>query len=284
VGNFGGVSSAGDERWVENTPSQGWRSALRLGDLWSQRELALLFAWRDLKLRYKQTLLGVAWAILQPLLAMALFSVLIERAVHIPSQGVPYALFAYVGLSAWTALTTGVSRAAESLTEDPKLVRNVFFPRVLAPIGALGPIGLDLGLALIVAVPLMAIYGVAPGPELALLPVCVLGLYFVAFSVGVWLSALHVLYRDVRYAMTFALQAWLFATPVLFPSSLVRGHLRYLLFVNPAAGAIEALRGSILGTPVSVIGLAISAVAAATLAASGTIYFGRVERRFADQI
>jgi homopolymeric O-antigen transport system permease protein len=278
------VSSAGDERWIENMPSPGWHSALRLDDLWSQRELALLFAWRDLKLRYKQTLLGVVWAILQPLLAMALFTVLLERAVHIPSQGVPYPVFAYVGLGAWTALTTGVSRAAESLTEDPTLVRNVFFPRLLAPIGAIGPIGVDFGLALIVAVPLMAIYGVAPGPGLALLPFCLLGLYFVAFSVGVWLAALHVLYRDVRYVMTFALQAWLFATPVLFPSTIVGGYLRYLLFVNPAAGAIESVRGSILGTPVSAIGLAISALASATLAASGLIYFGRVERRFADRI
>jgi homopolymeric O-antigen transport system permease protein len=278
------VSTPVEENWVENRPSSGWRAALALADLWSYRELALFFAWRDLKLRYKQTLLGVAWAILQPLLTMALFSLLVERAVHIPSQGVPYAVFAYVGLSAWTALTTGVSRAAESLTEDPSLVRNVFFPRLLAPIGAIGPIGLDLALALLVAVPLMAIYGVTPTPALALLPLCAVALYLVAFAVGVWVSALHVLYRDVRYAMTFALQAWLFATPVLFPSSIISGTARYFLFLNPAAGAIEALRGSVLGTPVSATGLGVSAVTTALLTVSGVVYFGRVERRFDDRI
>jgi lipopolysaccharide transport system permease protein len=278
------VTPASEERWTENRPSRGWRAALGLTDLWSYRELALFFAWRDIKLRYKQTLLGVAWAILQPLLAMALFSVLLEQTVHIPSQGVPYAVFAYVGLAGWTALTTGVSRAADSLTEDPSLVRNVFFPRVLAPIGAIGPIGLDLALALLVAIPLMAAYGVPPSPALALLPACVIALYLVAFAIGIWVSALHVLYRDVRYAMTFALQAWLFATPVLFPSSIISGHLRDLLFINPAAGAIEALRGSVLGTPVSVTGLAVSGLTTALLIASGIVYFGRVERRFADRI
>jgi lipopolysaccharide transport system permease protein len=272
------------ERWTENQPAQGWRSPLRLSELWLFRELALFFAWRDLKLRYKQTLLGAVWAILQPLLAMVLFSVLLEHAVHIPSEGVSYPVFAYVGLAGWMALTTAVSRAAESLTEDPSLVRNVFFPRVLAPIGAIGPLGLDLGLGLLVAVPLMAIEGVAPGPAVALLPVCVVAIYIVAFAVGVWLSALNVLYRDFRYAMAFGLQAWLFATPVLFPSSIVTGDLHNLLFINPAAGAIEALRGSVLNTPVDAAGLAISAVAATALLASGLIYFGRVERRFADQI
>ena len=278
------MSPANDERWIENRPSTGWRSAVTLTELWSYRELALFFAWRDLKVRYKQTALGIAWAILQPLLAMALFSVLIERAVHIPSQGVPYAVFAYVGLGGWTALTTGVSRAAESLTEDPSLVRNVFFPRVLAPIGAIGPIVLDLALALLVAIPLMAAYGVSPSPALALLPLCVIGLYLVAFAIGVWVSALHVLYRDVRYAMSFALQAWLFATPVLFPSSIIAGHLRYLLFINPAAGVIEALRGSILETPVSGLGLAISAISTVAVLVSGIVYFSAVERRFADRI
>src|SRR5207248_2779713 len=132
----------------------------------------------------------------------------------------------------------GVSRAAESLTEDPTLVRNVFFPRVLAPVGAALPVALDLALGLTLAAPLMAIYGVSPGSALILVPVCALGLLLVAAAAGVWLAALNVLYRDVRYAMPFGLQAWLFATPVLFPSALFHGAVRYILFVNPAAGAI----------------------------------------------
>jgi len=272
------------EHWIENRPSVGRLPRVRLGDVWSHRELAFFFAWRDIKLRYKQTVLGVMWAVLQPLIAMILFSTLLERAAHIPSQGIAYPVFAYIGLAAWVAFTTAVSRAAESLTEDPSLVTNVFFPRVLAPIGATLPIVLDLALGLSVAVPLMAAYGVGPGDAIALVPVCAVGIGLVAAATGVWLSALNVLYRDFRYALSFGLQAWLFATPVLFPSSIVHGAARDILFVNPAAGMIEAFRGCVLGTPVNGGGVAISAGALVLLGTTGLMYFGRVERVFADRI
>jgi len=272
------------EEWIENGPSGGRLGRAWLTELWEYRELGAFFAWRELKLRYKQSVLGIAWVLLQPLLGMILFSALFARAVDVPSDGARYPLFAYVGLAVWAALTAGVSRAGEILTEDPNLVTKVYFPRVLAPAGTVLASGLDILIALLLVGPLMAIYGVTPPVELLLLPLCVVGLLLVAFAIGIWMSALQVLYRDIRYAMTFGLQAWLFASPVLYPSSLISGDLRLLYFVNPAAGIVESFRACVLGTPLYGPGIAISAASLVTLALTGLAYFKRVERSFADRI
>lgn len=269
--------------WIENTPSGRGLGNL-VGDLWAYRELGMFFAWRELKLRYKQTVLGIVWVILQPLLAMALFTILFERTVGVPSEGIEYAVFAYGGLAMWTALTTAVSRAAESLVEDPDLVTKVYFPRLLAPAGAVLPAAVDAMIALVFAAPLMAIYGVAPGPFVWLIPFCVAAMLLVALGIGIWLAALHVLYRDVRYATTFFLQAWLFASPVLYPSSLVSGDAHLLFFVNPAAGLLEATRACLLGTPLDAAGLGVSAATLVMVGASGFAYFTRSEQAFADRI
>jgi lipopolysaccharide transport system permease protein len=255
-----------------------------VADLWSHRELAGFFAWRELKLRYKQTLLGVAWVVLQPLLAMALFTILLEHTVGLPSDGVEYAVFAYVGLAIWTALSTAVSRTAESLVDDPDLITKVYFPRVLAPLGAALTAVVDATIALAFAAPLMLAYGVAPAWTVVFVPACLAVTAAVTLAIGVWLAALHVLYRDVRYAMTFALQLWFFASPVVYPASVVEGDLRLLYFVNPAAGLLDATRASVLGTPLDGAGLIVSAGALLVIAATGAIYFTRAERQFADRI
>lgn len=253
-------------------------------DLWAYRELGVFFAWRELKLRYKQTVLGVVWVVLQPLLGMALFTILFERTVGVPSDGIEYAVFAYVGLAVWTAMTTAVSRAAESLVEDPELVTNVYFPRLLAPAGAALPAVVDAAIALAFATPLMVIYGVRPAGSLWLIPLCLAAMLLVAFAVGIWLAALHVLYRDVRYTLSFGLQAWLFATPVLYPSSLIEGDAHLLLFINPAAGLLDATRACVLGTPLDVAGLGVSAAVLVLVGLGGFAYFTRAERAFADRI
>jgi ABC-type polysaccharide/polyol phosphate export permease len=270
--------------WVENGPTSSRLSRAWFRELWSFRELGIFFAWKELKLRYKQAVLGVAWIFLQPVLGTLLFTLLFERAVHVPSDGVPYPVFAYVGLAVWAALSTAVSRAGEVLTEDPDLVTKVYFPRLLAPIGAVLPATVDVTIALTLAIPLMAIYDVTPPLAVLLLPLCIVGLVLVALAIGTWLSALHVLYRDVRYAMTFGLQAWLFASPILYPSSLIEGSARLVYFLNPAAGLVNAFRACLLGTPLDPAGVGISAASLAVIGLSGLVYFRRVERAFADRI
>ncbi len=272
------------DAWIENRPSHGLWRGIGVGELWSHRELGVFFASRELKLRYKQTVLGVVWVLLQPLLMMVLFSVLFERVVGVPSDGVPYPLFAFVGLAVWTALATAVARAGESLTDDPSLVTKVYFPRLLVPAGAVLPAVVDAGIALLLAGVLMATYGVTPPVAIVLLPVCLAGLVTVAFAVGVLLAALNVLYRDVRYAMGFGLQAWLFASPVLFPASLVPEDVRALFYLNPAAGLLAAFRAVLLGTPVFALGMAISLATLLALTVIAIAYFRRVERSFADRI
>ena len=273
-----------EARWIENAPSSSWFEAPEWRELWARRDLALLFGWRELKLRYKQTVVGVAWVVLQPLLAMALFTILLETGVSIPSEGIPYPVFAYIGLAVWTAFAAAVTRSSEIFVQDPNLLGNVYFPRLLGPLGVVLPAAVDAAIALAVGAVLMAAYGVAPPPAIVLLPLCIVWMLVLAAAVGTLLSALNVIYRDVRYAMAFAIQIWLFATPVFYASSLIDGDARLLLFLNPASGLIEAVRATILGTPIDVAGEAISLVTLALVAVAGILYFQRVERRLADRV
>jgi lipopolysaccharide transport system permease protein len=270
--------------WVENRPSKGWFPRLDPRELWEYRELALFLAVKKLQIRYKQTVLGLAWAVLQPLVAMALFSALFGRLAGLPSDGLPYPVFVFAGLASWVYFSSAVNNAAESLVTDEALVTKVYFPRILAPLASILPGLVDLAVSLVVIAVLMAIYSVAPGPELVFLPFWIFAAVFVAFGAGAWLAALNVLYRDVRIVLAFLLQVWLFASPVIFPSSLVGGTASWFFHINPVAGVIDGFRWSLIGTPAPGPEALVSLAVAVVLVITGVIYFQRVERRFADQI
>jgi lipopolysaccharide transport system permease protein len=265
-------------------PRTRWWPGLGLGQLWAYRELGLTLALRDLQLRYRQTLLGIAWAVLQPLAAMVAFSWVFGQIAGIPSDGLPYPVFVLAGVSVWFFISTAVTAAAESLTEHTDLVTRVWFPRLLAPIAAVlaGIVDLLVGLLLLALV--MAVYGVAPPVQALTLPVWILGTILMAMAAGFWLAAANVLYRDVRYALTFLLQLWLFVSPVVFPTSLVDEPWRYLFALNPAVGLIDGLRWALLGAAAPGPELAVSFISLLLLLLSGTWYFRRVERTFADRI
>lgn len=270
--------------WTELAPSRGFFRRLNLGELWAYRGLGLQLAVRDLKLRYKQTAIGVAWAVLQPLAGALLFSIFFGRLVDVPSEGLPYPVFVYAGLVIWWYVSESVLAAADSLIENHKLVTTVYFPRLLAPFAALLPGLVDLGISLVILGVFMAVYGVALPLQALTLPVWCLSAVGVALGVGLWLSALNVLYRDVRYAFGFLVQIWLFASPVIFPSSLVTGGWRYLYAVNPMVGVIDGFRWALLDTSAPGPEHLVSLVTGALLVLTGAVFFRRMERQFADRI
>lgn len=270
--------------WFENRPSEGWLPRLNLRELWFYRRLGYQLAIRDLKVRYKQTFFGVAWAVLQPVIAALIFSVVFGNLADVPSDGLPYAVFVYAGLTAWIYISTSVDAAARSLVEDRELVTKVYFPRLLAPFAALLPGLLDLAISLVILAVLMIIYGVAPGLALLTLPLWIAGLVLVAMGAGLWLSALNALYRDVRYALSFGIQLWLFVSPVVFPSSLVDDEWEYLFALNPAAGAIDGFRWATVDAPPPGTEDLVSLAVALLLLVTGAVYFRRTERVLADRI
>jgi lipopolysaccharide transport system permease protein len=281
-------SPAGDardrKRWVENAPSRGWFPRLDVAELWASRELVLILALRNVKIRYKQTVLGVGWAILQPLAAVAIFTVVMRRLAHVPSEGIPYPVFVYGGLAVWIYFANGANTAAESLAQYRDLVTKVYFPRLLAPLAAVMPSLIDLGISILAVGVFMAIFGVAPGWEIVLLPLWIVAAVATTFGIGVWLSALNARYRDVRNALAFLLQIWLFATPVAYPSSLVHGTWRFLLYVNPVAGVVTGFRWSLVGAQRPGLAALVSLASGLVVLASGLVYFARIERRLADFI
>jgi lipopolysaccharide transport system permease protein len=283
-----GESLSGDardrKRWVENAPSRGWFPRLDVGELWASRELVLILALRNVKIRYKQTVLGVGWAILQPLAAVGIFTVVMRRLAHLPSEGIPYPVFVYAGLAVWIYFANGANMAAESLAQYRDLVTKVYFPRLLAPLAAIMPSLIDLGISMLAVGVFMAIFGVAPGWAIVLLPLWIAAAVATTFGVGVWLSALNARYRDVRNALTFLLQIWLFATPVAYPSSLVHGGWRFLLYLNPVAGVVTGFRWSLVGAQRPGLAALVSLASGLVVLASGLVYFARVERRLADYV
>jgi lipopolysaccharide transport system permease protein len=276
--------TGGDGRWRENRPSTRWLPPLDIRELWAYRELAFFLALRDLQLRYKQTAIGVGWVVLQPLVAAGIFALILGRVAGLPSDGFPYAVFVYTGLIIWTYFAKSVESAANSLVENVDLVTKVYFPRLLAPLSAVVPGLVDLGISVIILGALVAIYGVVPPVALVVLPAVILAAAVVALGAGLWLAAINVKYRDVRHALSFLLQVWLFASPVIYPSSLVHGDWRYLYAANPMASVIDAFRWSALGAPAPGAEGFISLGVAALLLASGVAYFLRTERWFADII
>lgn len=257
-----------------------------LAEAWRFREMGYLLTWRDVKVRYKQTALGAAWAILQPLLAMAVFTAIFGRFAGLPSEGVPYAAFVYVGLLPWTYFSGAITSASQSLLANTNLVTKIYFPRLLIPASACLAALLDLGISASVLLVLLPLAGVRPGPAgLLLLPALVALLFLLALGCGVWLAALKVEYRDFQYVIPFLVQIWMFLTPVLYPASLLPERLRGLLALNPLVGVVEAFRSALLGhRPVPWGLLGISAAAGLLIFAGGLWYFRRVERTFADVI
>lgn len=264
-------------------PARGWR-ALGLGELWEYRELLYFLTWRDIKVRYKQTALGAAWAIIQPFFTMVVFSLFFGRLAKIPSDGVPYPIFSYAALLPWNYFASSLGGAGNSLVGSANLIRKVYFPRLVIPLSSVLSGLVDFAIAFAVLLGMMLYFGIRPTVGVLLLPCFLLLAMVTALGVGLWLSALNVKYRDVKYTLTFLTQFWMFATPVAYPSSLLSEPWRTLYGLNPMVGVVEGFRWALLGTqpPSAMIG--VSALVALVLLVSGAFYFRRVERTFADVI
>jgi lipopolysaccharide transport system permease protein len=265
-------------------PSKGWVS-LRLGALWRFRELLYFLIWRDVKVRYKQTLLGAAWAILQPLATMVVFSIFFGKLARMPSDGVPYPLFAYVALVPWTFFANGLTLSSNSLVANQTLLRKVFFPRLVIPVSAVASGLLDFAIAFVVLLGLAARYGVTPTAHMVWIPLLVLLALVTALGVGLWFAALNVLYRDIQYVVPFLVQVWLYATPIVYPSSLVPERWRTLYAINPMVGVVEGFRWALLGTgtapgPMMLV----SSAAAVAILIAGLFFFRRMEKSFSDMV
>ena len=265
-------------------PSRGL-VRINLRELWAYRDLLAILTWRDIKVRYKQTALGVAWAVLQPVLTMVVLSVFFGRLAKVPSDGIPYPIFAYCALLPWQLFAHAINESGNSLVANESLITKVYFPRLIIPLAAvLGGLA-DFAVAFVVLLGMMLWYGIVPGAAVALLPLFVLFALATALAIGLWLSALNVEYRDVRYTLPFITQFWLFVTPVAYPSSLVPEQVRVLYGFNPMAGVVEGFRWALLakGQPDLLLMLA-SVAAVSVLLAGGLMYFRRMERTFADVV
>jgi lipopolysaccharide transport system permease protein len=264
-------------------PQQGWRP-LDLVEIWHYRELLWILALRDIKVRYKQTSLGVAWAIIQPFFTMIVFT-MISRLGNIPTEGVPPQVFYYAGMLPWLLFSNSLTSAGNSLLGSQNLITKVYFPRLIIPVASVLTGLIDFGIAFVALLVIMAWYHVAPGAGVVLLPVYVGLAFLAALGVGLFLSALNVQFRDVRYAIPFLTQLWLFATPILYSSSSVTVEWkRSLLGLNPMSGVVEGFRGCMLGRPVSLPMLAVSSVMIVSILIASLFYFRRMEHTFADRV
>jgi lipopolysaccharide transport system permease protein len=264
-------------------PSRWW--AIPLGELWSYRELLYFFVWRDIKIRYKQTAIGAAWAVLQPLLTMLVFSLFFGRLAHIPSDGLPYPIFYYSALLPWMYFAAALQNATNTIVENQRLITKVYFPRLALPLSAVLSGLADFGVSFVMFLVLMAYYGIRPGTSVLWLPLFFMLAVLTAFGVGLWLSALNAIYRDVRYVLPFLMQFWLFASPVVYASSLVPVKWRWLYGLNPMAGVIEGFRWSLTGhgdPPGRLIYVSTAVVIAVLL--SGIGYFQKMETTVADVV
>lgn len=265
-------------------PSQGWVS-LKLDELWEYRELLYFLTWRDIKVRYKQTVLGAAWAIIQPFFTMVVFSLFFGRLAGIPSDGIPYPIFAYAALVPWSFFASGLNNSANSLVGSANLLKKVYFPRLAIPISTVLAGVIDFILAFVVLLGMMLFYGMVPTVNIIWLPLLLLLALTTSLGVGLWLSALNVQFRDVRYTIPFLTQFWMFATPIAYPSSLLSEPWRMLYGINPMVGVIEGFRWALLDAETAPGPMIIvSALAALGLLVSGAYYFRRMEKSFADVV
>ena len=265
-------------------PSPAW-AALQLGEVWRYRELLLFLVWRDVKVRYKQTVLGAAWAIIQPLFAMVVFTVFFGRLAKVPSDGLPYPLFSYAALLPWQLFANALIQSSNSVVAGERLITKVYFPRQVIPLASVLSAVVDFAVAFVIVLGMMACYGVAPTPAIFTLPLFFLLTLVAALAAGLWLAALNVEYRDVRYTVNFLVQLWLFASPVAYSSSLVPEAWRPLYGLNPMAGVIEGFRWALLGhaAPAGAM-LAVSMAVTALILVGGLYYYRRMERTFADVV
>lgn len=265
-------------------PSRGWAS-LHLRELWEHRELLYFLAWRDIKVRYKQTLLGAGWAVLQPLLTMLIFSFVFGRLAKMPSDGIPYPIFSFAALVQWNLFASATSRASDSLVGNAPLVKKVYFPRLAVPLARVAACFADYLPAFVTLVLMMGYYRIAPGWHALWIPVFVALATAAALGTGLWLAALNVRFRDIGHVTPFLVQIWFFSTPVIYPTSLLPQRWRFLYGLNPMAGSIQGFRWALLGTGgISLLLIGLSCVVALVFLASGALYFRRMERHFADII
>ena len=265
-------------------PSSGW-VALDLRALWNYRELLYFLAWRDIKVRYKQTALGIAWAIIQPLFLMMAFSLFFGRLAKVPSDGLPYPLFTLSALLPWQLFAYALGQSSNSLVANDRLISKVYFPRLIIPLSSVlsGVVDFLIGFAILLL--LMVFYGVLPGSGLWSAPLFLLLTVMTALAAGLWLSALNIKYRDVRYAIPFIIQFWFFVSPVAYPASLVPDSWRWLYALNPMVGVIDGFRWALLGqTQGPGLGIAMSIAVMTVSLAGGLYYFRRVEKTFADEV
>ena len=266
-------------------PARGW-VPLKIRELWEYREVLYYLIWRDIKVKYRQTLIGAAWAIVQPLMTMVVFSVFLGKLAKVPSDGAPYPLFAFAALVPWSFFANGLTQSASSLVASGNLITKVYFPRLLVPMARVLAGLPDIGLSFLVLLGLVAMYGRLQWTlALLWLPLMAILALLTAFGIGLWLSALNVQYRDIQHAVPFLVQIWLFATPIAYPSSLLAEPWRTIYGLNPMVGVVEGFRWGLLGTgrPPG-IPLVVSTAAALVLVVSGAFFFRRVERTFADVI
>ncbi len=265
-------------------PRHGWQQ-LGLKDLWQYRELLYFLCWRDIKVRYKQTALGVAWAIVQPLMTMVLFSLFFGRLAKMPSDGIPYPLFVFTALVPWMFFSNGITQSSGSLVENASLLKKVYFPRLAVPIASIIAGVVDFFCSFVVLILLMLYYGVVPSWSVLTLPVFLALACTASLGIGLWLSALNVQFRDVRYVIPFLTQLWLFATPIAYPSSLLSEPLRSLYGLNPMVGVVEGFRWALLGTETSPGPMVlVSALVSVLVLISGAFYFRRMEVTFSDRV
>lgn len=264
-------------------PPSGWTS-IGLRELWDYRELLYFLTWRDVKVRYKQTALGAAWAIIQPLFMMLIFSLFFGRLAKMPSDGIPYPIFTFCALLPWQLFAHALTESSNSLVANERLITKVYFPRLVVPMAAVLGGLVDFGVAFVILLVMMAYYGIVPTSAIAILPAFVVLAIMTALAVGLWLSALNVKYRDVRYTINFLIQFWLFATPIAYPSSLVPERWRPLYGLNPMVGVVEGFRWALLGAkpPGAMLWVSVSVVI--LLLVGGLFYFRRMEQEFADVV
>ena len=264
-------------------PSRSW-AVLDLNELWAYRELLYFLAWRDVKVRYKQAVLGIAWAVIQPLLTMLVFTVFFGKLAKVPTNGVPYPIFCYAALLPWMFFQNAVTSGSNSLVGSANLIKKVYFPRLLVPASAVAAALVDFAVAFIIFIGLFGYYRFSLTRAVLLLPVLVVIVVILALAVGLASSALNVKYRDVRYALPFAIQLLMFVSPVIYPSSLMPERWRWALAINPLTGIIEGFRSSLLGQPIMWGALAYAAAASFVLLALSAYLFRHMERQFADVV
>lgn len=264
-------------------PSIGWKW-LDPGEIWKYRELLWILTARDIKVRYKQTALGIAWVVLRPVLSVAIFTVVFGYLVKVPSDGYPYPVFVLAGLIPWTLFSSAVAASGNSLTGSAGLIGKIYFPRLIIPMASIGSAVVDFAFSAAFLLAVLPLFGVAWSPSLLWVPALLLAIFCLALGVGSFFSALIVSYRDFVGLMAYLLQVWMYATPVVYPASLFPERWRWFLYLNPMAGLTEGFRAAFLGKPIDPGPLALSCLVSIAALAAGVAYFGKTERRFADVI